>query len=51
VAARGIEVDPGQNAEPTDRPRRISPDGSASRSSSPTDEEVAIARQVRALLG
>jgi acetate kinase len=52
LTALGIEVDPGRNAEDTGGPRRVSPDGSrVAVLVVPTDEELAIARQVRALLG
>jgi acetate kinase len=47
----GIEVDAERNRATTQGPRRISPDGAAVEVLVvPTDEELAIARQVRALL-
>jgi acetate kinase len=52
LAALGIEVDATRNREDVDGPRRISADGSrVDVLVVPTDEELAIARQVRALLG
>ena len=47
----GIEVDPGRNAERSDRPRRISPDGArVDVLVVPTDEEITIARETVSLL-
>jgi acetate kinase len=52
LAALGIEVDPARNRRDTSGPRRISPDDSpVAVLVVPTDEELAIARQVRVLLG
>lgn len=52
LGALGIEVDPERNQTPTDGPRRISTDGSRVEVLVvPTDEELSIVRQVRALLG
>ena len=52
LAVLGLEVDPGRNLEATHGPRRISADGSrVELLVVPTDEELAIARQVRELLG
>ncbi len=52
LTALGIEVDPDRNRADTDGPRRVSADGSrVDVLVVPTDEELAIARQVRDLLG
>ncbi len=52
LTALGIEVDPARNRADTDGPRRVGADGSrVDVLVVPTDEELAIARQVRDLLG
>jgi acetate kinase len=52
LTALGIEVDPARNRADTDGPRRVAADGSrVDVLVVPTDEELAIARQVRDLLG
>jgi acetate kinase len=52
LTALGIEVDPGRNRADAEGPRRIGTDGSGVEVLVvPTDEELAIARQVRGLLG
>jgi acetate kinase len=52
LAALGIEVDPPRNRAEATAPRRISSDGSRIEVLVvPTDEELAIARQARVLLG
>jgi acetate kinase len=52
LSALGIEVDPGRHGAAADGPRRIGADGAAvDVLVVPTDEELAIARQVGELLG